>query len=100
MEPTDGTEFLQQTAQFTQVETLNAISKSQQQLMGLQQVGVALGIVGKDITAVDPTGGAIRGTVDGLRFAEDGPVLQVAGLDVPLDAVLSVEDGDAPQFSG
>ena len=47
MEPTDGTAMMQQTAQFTTVETLQAIAETQEQLMGFQQVTLALSYVSR-----------------------------------------------------
>lgn len=91
LEPTDGTQFLQQTAQFTTVEALQTISEIQQRLMGLQEVGLALDVVGKEVTALDIDGNQITGSVDSVRFVADGPILTVAGVEVPLSEVLSVE---------
>ena len=91
MEPTDGTALMQQTAQFTTVETLQAIADAQEQLMGFQQVSLALGLVGQKVYAVDATGGQIEGIVDGMRFTTEGPVLEIGDAEVPLANVLSVE---------
>ena len=74
--PSDGTAMLQQTAQFTTVETLKEISEANQRLMGFQQVTMALTIVGKPITAVGLDGSYVSGEVEGLRFTADGPFLQ------------------------
>ena len=94
LEPADGTEFLQQTAQFSTVESLQTISEINQRLMGLQQVGLALDIVGKEVTALDAEGHQITGSVDAVRFVDDGPILTVAGVEVPLSDVLSVEPAE------
>ena len=96
MQPADGTQFLQQTAAFTQVETLKSIAEIQQRLMGLRQVSLAIGVVGREVTAVDGDGLAITGVVDSIRFSESGPVLSIDGNDVPLDNVLSVDDTPQP----
>ena len=91
MEPTDGTALMQQTAQFTTVETLQAIAETQEALMGFQQVTLALGLVGQKVFAVDETGGQVEGIVDGMRFTTDGPILEIGDVEVPLANVLSVE---------
>jgi len=91
LEPSDGTEFLQQTAQFSTVESLQNIVETQQRLIGLQQVGLAFDVVGKEVTALDAEGNQITGEVDAVRFVADGPVLTVNGIEVPLSEVLSVE---------
>jgi len=90
--PTDGAEFMAQTAQFTTVETLQAIAETQQRLIGLQQVDVALGMVGHEVTAIDADGDAVVGEVDGVRFGSDGPILDVGDSEVRLEDVVSVDD--------
>ncbi len=90
MDPADGTEMLQQTAQFSTVETLHALAETQERLAGFQQVTLALGVVDKTVFAVDANGQAVSGTVSGLRFTADGPLLQIGDTEVPLANVLSV----------
>lgn len=99
MEPSSGTEFLQQTAQFTTVEALQEISRLQQQLMGLEQVSLALGMVGKEVTVATGEAEPLRGVVDNVRFSPDGPVLTVDGVEVSMNALLSVEEGPAESES-
>lgn len=94
LQPTEGTEFLNQTAQFTTVETLQAIAETQQQLIGMQSVAVALGAVGRDITAVDAAGNEFTGVVDGISFSALGPVLTVGDVEVPLTQIISIGDAD------
>lgn len=92
MEPTDGTAMLQQTAQFTTVETLQSISELQTQLARMQQVSLAVDVVGKEVTAFDVAGSPITGTVDGVRFTADGAMLQIDGSEVLMDNVVSVTE--------
>jgi len=99
MAPTDGAAMLQQTAQFTTVETLKAISQSTQRMMGLEQVTLAMAIVGKAVTAIDPSGGYVDGTVDGVRFTADGPLVSVGGTEVPVDNVLGVRPAPSASSS-
>lgn len=97
MEPTDGTAMLQQTAQFTTVETLQSISELQGQLARMQQVSLAVDVVGKEVTAFDADGSALTGTVDGVRFTADGAMLQIEGIEVLMENVVSVTDAaDTP----
>ena len=100
MEPTDGTAMLQQTAQFTTVETLQSISELQGQLARMQQVSLAVDVVGKEVTAFDVDGSAITGTVDGVRFTADGAMLQIEGREVLMENVVSVTEAPTdPQAS-
>lgn len=89
MAPSDPTAMMQQTAQFTQIETLQQIAAAQNQLLGMSQVTIASDLVGADIVAALPDG-EVRGTVDGLRFTEAGTVLLVGDDEVPLDLVLEI----------
>jgi flagellar basal-body rod modification protein FlgD len=93
MDPSDGTEFLQQTAQFTQVETLQTLADTQAQLMNLTQFSLAVGLSGKTVDAIGADGGRITGEVAGVRFTADGPELEVDTQWIPISNVLEVEPG-------
>lgn len=95
MEPSDPTAMLQQTAQFTQIETLQQVATTQQQLLGLSQVAIASDLVGADVVAQTDTG-EVRGTVDGLRFSTIGPVLLIGDREVPLSSTLEVHRAAPP----
>lgn len=89
MEPSDPTAMLQQTAQFTQIETLQQVAAAQQQLLGLSQVTIATDLVGSEVVATTSSG-EVRGTVDGIRFTTDGPLLLIGEEEVPLHATLEI----------
>ena len=93
MEPSSGTEFLQQTAQFTQVETLQKLADTQAQLMNLTQFSLAVGLSGKTVEAFGNDGARITGEVAGVRFTADGPQLEVDTQWIPIGNVLEVERG-------
>jgi len=86
----DPSKMLQQTAQFTQVETMTRLAESQQQVKGLAQASLGAEMLGKEVTAVSGEDGEVTGTVDGLRFSDQGPVLSVEGSEVALSSVTSV----------
>ncbi|MDH4116622.1 MAG: flagellar hook capping protein [Acidimicrobiia bacterium] len=91
MDPTDGTEFLQQTAQFTQVETLQTMADTQTQLMNLTQFTLAVGLSGKNIEAIGLDGARVNGEVSGVRFTVDGPQLEVDQQWIPIQNVVQVD---------
>lgn len=91
MDPSDGTAMLQQTAQFTTVETLRSLAEAQQQLMGFSQLSLAVGLMGKQVMAVGPDGAPVEGSVDGIGFGSDGPVLTIREVEVPLANVLEIK---------
>ncbi len=90
LEPTDPSAMLGQTAQFTQVETLQQLAQVSAQLAGLSQSSMAAGMVGKEISSVSADGATLTGRVDAVRFSASGPVLLVGGAEVPLAAVSEV----------
>jgi flagellar basal-body rod modification protein FlgD len=96
LEPTDATAMMAQTAQFTTVETLQAISDTQQQLMNMSQLSAGLDMVGKDVEAIGFDGRRTTGTVTGVRFSIDGVVLEMENGDVPLVNVISVTQPPMP----
>src|SRR6476620_6265108 len=58
MHPADSTEFLSQTAQFTQVETLQKMEKEQAAAQGASQVLAASTMIGRSaVYSLSPNGG-------------------------------------------
>ena len=89
--PTDATAMLEQTAQFTTVETLQAISETNQALLGFQQTTMALGVVGKNVNAISLDGIPVEGVAESVRFTADGPFSQLDnGLEIPMANVIEV----------
>lgn len=94
MAPSDPTAMMQQTAQFTQIETLQQIAAAQNQLLGLSQVAIATDLVGSEVVAALPDG-EVRGIVTGMRFTDAGTVLVVGAEEVPLDLVVEIHHPQA-----
>lgn len=87
MQPTDGAAMLQQTAQFTQVETLKSMVAAQKELITYQEAATAASMVGMEVTAVDQDGAEFTVEVDHLRYTAEGPVLCAGEREFPLDSV-------------
>lgn len=89
--PVDTNQFMAQTAQMTQVETMQNLAKAQQSSLLADQSSLATSMIGKSITATNSLGGSdINGTVTGVRLGTDGPVLKVGNTEVALSAVKEV----------
>ena len=89
--PVDTTAFMQQTAQLSQLETLQALSKGQTALLTAEQSTMATGMIGQKITATNSNGGApITGVVTGIKLGSDGPILKLGDMEVPLSSVTEV----------
>lgn len=97
LSPTDASAMMQQTAQFTTVETLQAISETNQALLGFQQTTMALGIVGKGVDAISLDGIPVSGVVESVKFTADGPFLQLdTGIEIPMANVIEVSTPPEP----
>jgi flagellar basal-body rod modification protein FlgD len=94
MNPTDSSQFLSQSAQFTSLEKMQNVADKTAQLFSAQVSFGASGMIGKTVTWDDKDGKAQSGTVHGVTFAANGPVLDVGATDpLPIASVLSVSDG-------
>ena len=85
--PADSTQFLAQTAQFTQVEKLGQIAD----MMQAQQLIGASGLVGRTVTYQDANGVSQTGVVTTVKLNGDSePMLVVGNTDVHLSKVTEV----------
>jgi flagellar basal-body rod modification protein FlgD len=91
LSPTDPTQFMSQTAQFTQVEKLESIAAQSVQMLASQRSTEAIGMLGQQIVAAGPDGKDVTGIVTGLRLTSTGPVLQVNGKDIALTDIKEVD---------
>jgi flagellar basal-body rod modification protein FlgD len=87
--PTDSTQFLAQTAQFTQVQKLGQIAD----MMQAQQLIGASALVGRTVTYQDANGASLTGVVTKTKLNGDSePTLVVGNTDVPLSKVTEVQE--------
>lgn len=93
MNPTDSSQFLAQSAQFTALEKMQDVADQTAALFSAQMAFGASGLIGKQVTWVDADGVSQSGSVSGVTFGADGPVLDVGGTTLPIGSVLSVTDG-------
>jgi flagellar basal-body rod modification protein FlgD len=80
--PTDSTQMMAQSAQFSMVQRLEDMAKSTASTLGIEQGMAASSLVGKSISWLDPDGSTKTGTVSSASFggaAPSEPVLKVAG---------------------
>jgi flagellar basal-body rod modification protein FlgD len=92
--PADSTQFLAQTAQFTQVEKLGQIAD----MMQAQQLIGASALVGRTVTYQDAEGVTHTGVVSKTKLNGDSePTLVVGNMDVQLSKVTEVQQAGAAQ---
>jgi flagellar basal-body rod modification protein FlgD len=91
LNPTSGTQFLTQTAQLTEVETMNTLSTEVSQEAAQQQQMASTSMIGQTVNATLSDGTTVSGVVQGVSLTTTGgPTLNVNGTSVPLGAVQSV----------
>ncbi|MCW2856966.1 MAG: flagellar hook capping protein [Marmoricola sp.] len=101
MNPTDSSQFLAQSAQFTSLEKMQDVADHTASLFSAQVSFGASGLIGKQVTWTDAASGAAKsGTVNGVTFGANGPILDVGGNQLPIASVLSVTDGSASTPTG
>jgi flagellar basal-body rod modification protein FlgD len=106
--PADSTQFLAQTAQFTTVEKLSDLEKTQQSLLTAQLQLTASNLVGKTISytvpdtskPVDKDGKAattlLTGVVTAASFTGSTPTVKVGDKDVALSSITEIRNTAAP----
>ena len=94
MNPTDSSQFLAQSAQFTALEKMQDVADKTAQLFQAQVSFGASGFIGKTVSWTDSDGVTQTGSVHGVTFGTDGPMLDVGATDpISIASVLSVTDG-------
>lgn len=96
MNPTDSSQFLAQSAQFTALEKMQDVADRTAELLTAQMSFGASSLIGRNVTWIDESGANRSGSVHGVTFGAEGPVLDVGnGTTIPLGSVVTVGDGSA-----
>lgn len=93
--PADSTQFLAQTAQFTMVEKIEDMAKTQTSLLTAQLQLGASNLVGRTVTYTDTNGVQQTGKVSAATISGSSPTLRVGNTDVPLSSVTEVRSTTA-----
>jgi flagellar basal-body rod modification protein FlgD len=96
MEPSDPGQMMLQTAQFTQLESMQELVRLQQRDLGLQEAVMAAGLIGDEVTVVGVDGALTTGTVLGVRYTTAGPVLDLGDTEAGLGQVTEIRRAPAP----
>lgn len=90
LSPTDGTEFMAQTAQFSVVEKLDELAKQNAELLSSNRALGASALLGREVVHTLLDGSDVVATVTGVRFDAAGPVLVTGDTEVSLAGVKEV----------
>lgn len=78
LEPSNGTEYISELAQFSQLEQTTNIAQTSSQSAASENVAQALGLIGHTVSYVDPaTGATQQGTVQSVEITATGASLTV-----------------------
>jgi flagellar basal-body rod modification protein FlgD len=94
--PVDSSQFMAQTAAFTQVEKLQAMAADSSASLALQQGLAASGLVGRTVSYVDAAGITRSGVVTSASFGgatSAEPLVHIGTTAVPLSSVVEVTEG-------
>ena len=95
--PADSSQFMAQTAQFTQVEKLEEIARANTEMLAAQSLLAVSGLVGRTVTYTGADGAPTQAVVTSAGFGPGGAVLRVGpeGAEVPLGSVTDVRQTPA-----
>jgi flagellar basal-body rod modification protein FlgD len=80
LEPSNGTEYISELAQFSQLEQTTNIAQEGTQSATAQRVAQAVGLIGHTVSYTDPTTGATQsGSVQSAEITSEGATLTVEG---------------------
>ena len=87
--PASSSEFMAQTATFTQVEKLEEIAAQNAAMLVLQEASTAGAMVGRSATYTDTDGAAVTGKITAVRLAQGDQeaVAVIGGKDVPVGRI-------------
>ena len=88
--PASTTEFMSQTATFTQVEKLEEIAAQNASLVAMQRSLSAGALVGHTVSYTGEDGSTTTGTVGSVKITGDEPSAVVDGVDVPIGRLTEV----------
>ena len=80
LEPSNGTEYISELAQFSQLEQTTNIAQASSQSATAQRVAQAVALIGHTVSYTDPTTGATQsGSVQSAEITPEGATLTVEG---------------------
>ena len=100
LEPTNAQDFMAQTAQFTQVETLTKISDQNEAAIRSQNMNTGSSLIGRTITFRGLDGSASTGVVSAAQLTADGVILKVGNSNTTLDRVTEISQGNLSSGGG
>ncbi len=96
LDPMMDQEFVAQMAQFSSLEQMLQLNQNFSDYQKMQQYSQLSSLINQEVTARHPeTGDEFSGTVTGISFGDEKPVLRIGEVQVELDRLISI--GDVPR---
>lgn len=95
LNPTDQTQFLAQSAQFSTLEKMEVVAQQSAQAFAAQMAFGASNLVGRPVTYLDEGGQEVTGSVESVRFGATGPMLSVDGVEIAMNNLVSIGQASA-----
>lgn len=93
MEPQNGTEFMTQIAQFSQLDGINKLNSNFSDMIALQSLTQSAGLIGKTVSYATSNGSAAKGVVTSVASNGGKIQLMIGGAAIDLSQVRTVEAG-------
>jgi flagellar basal-body rod modification protein FlgD len=92
LDPVSNEDFVAQLAQFSSLESAQQTNDRVGELVSLAQLGQGAALVGRRVTYLDPESGEqLPGIVSAVETRGDSVVVDVGGVQVPLDHIFRVD---------
>jgi flagellar basal-body rod modification protein FlgD len=92
LNPMSSDQFLQEMASFTEVVDLGQLQQQTQNLINNEVASQGLQLLGRTVTAIDPTSGqSVSGTVSQLTMQNGQPMLTIGSAQLPVSSVVTVQ---------
>ncbi|MDA8345041.1 MAG: hypothetical protein M0Z66_06115 [Thermaerobacter sp.] len=92
LNPMSSDQFLQEMASFTEVVDLGQLQQLTQSLVNNEVASQGLQLLGRTVTAVDPSSGqSVSGTVSALTMQNGQPMLTIGSAQLPVSSVVTVQ---------
>jgi flagellar basal-body rod modification protein FlgD len=90
MSPMDDMSFIGQMAQFSSLEQTTNMAKSLESFGVSQQIAQSIGLIGRNVEAVDDEGNPVSGTVSAVTIVDGATIVDVEGTMVSGSSVTKV----------
>jgi flagellar basal-body rod modification protein FlgD len=97
--PVNTSDFMNQTAMLSQVQTMDSLSSTLTSLATAQQSEQATAMIGRQVTYTGANGEPASGVVGSVQLLATGPLLQVGNTQIALSKITSVSAPTAPTNS-